>query len=166
MYIERQITISCSADEVWASVGQNFGQISDWASGVNSSHMKNPTSELKGNTRVCDVPGMGTLVEEIDMADDTSRKLGYTIKGMPAMVARCYNTMEIRQRTSSQADVVITWDIATKGIVGAMMRPMLKMQLGSATDKLLQEMKTYLETGSPHKRKLKAVRKQKRAAYA
>lgn len=164
MYIERQITISRSADEVWASVGQNFGQISDWAAGVTSSHMKNPSGDLKGNTRVCDVPGMGTLVEEIDTADHASRKLGYTIKGMPAMVARCYNTMEIRQRSASQADVVIGWDIATKGVVGAIMRPMLKMQMGSATDKLLEEMKTFIETGSPHKRKLKAVKKLKRAA--
>ncbi len=164
MYIERQITISRSADEVWASVGQNFGQISDWAAGVTSSRMKNPDAELQGNTRICDVPGMGTLVEDIDTADHTTRRLGYAIKGMPAMVARCYNTMEVRPHTPTSSKVLITWDITSKGVAGAMMKPMMKMQLGSATNKLLQEMKTYLETGTPHKRKLKAMKRQKRAA--
>lgn len=164
MFITKAKRVSVSSEDVWISVGENFGKISSWAAGVTTSHMKKPDADLNGNTRVCEVPGMGTLVEEIDLVDHDRRKLGYLINGMPSIVARCYNTMEIRHLSTSQSEVVITWDVTTKGVMGKIMQPMMKMQLSGATEKLLEEMKTFLETGKPHARKVKAISKQKKAA--
>jgi len=160
MFIEKKNRIALPSEEVWASVGTNFGKFSAWVAGVTTSHMRKPDAGLLGNTRVCEVPGFGTLVEEIDAMDETSRKIGYWIQGMPSMVASCYNTMEVRRVSGSQSEVVITWDVKTKGVIGKIMQQMMKMQLSGATAKLLEEMKAFLETGKPHARKVKALKKQ------
>ena len=51
-------------------------------------------------------------------------------------------------------------DIKTKGFVGAIMSPMMKMQMNILFDEVIEDFQYYVEhDGEPHPRKVKANRK-------
>jgi hypothetical protein len=54
-------------------------------------------------------------------------------------------------------------EIMTRGLVGVVMAPMMKMQMTGLIRRFLEDLEHYAETGKPHPRKVKALASRKPA---
>jgi hypothetical protein len=100
---------------------------------------------------------MGRIREKLLEFDASSFALTYqVIEGFPFFVRRGVNRWTLsaegnRTRVRSNAE------ITTKGPIGALMLPMMKMQMGRLMRKTFDDLKFYVEHGVPHPRKQGAL---------
>lgn len=157
MKIETEIVINKLASAVWEIIGEQFGDIHVWASGLNHSQGSGKKlTETVCESRACDIKGMGLIQETLLEYDPTRFTLQYeVVKGFPFFVKSGVNRWTL-SNVDGATRVNTFAEIKTKGIVGSLMAPMMKMQMTGIMRKALEDLKYYAETGSPHPRKLKA----------
>ncbi|MGR3513579.1 MAG: SRPBCC family protein [Paracoccaceae bacterium] len=160
MKIENNNTVNASADRCWRVLVDEFADIHHWSAGVAKSYMRDPNGGLVGNRRTCEIPGFGTLYEDVTALDNAAHTMTYEISGMPSFVKAARNDWSVRSMGPNKSLVTSQFWIETKGVLGAMMTPMLKMQMGRGLGRILDEFQVYAETGDVHKRTLKARKKQ------
>ena len=160
MRLENTLTINADADRCWHILSDEFADIHAWSAGVAKSYMKAPGAELLGNTRTCEIPGFGTIQESVTKHDTSGRVVSYVITGMPSFVKNTSNTWFVKPSGPGKALVGSIFEFDTNGLLGKIMGPMLKRQLSKGTERLLEELKVYAETGEVHARTLKARKKQ------
>jgi uncharacterized membrane protein len=160
MQIITETVIEKPAAAVWDIVGNRFGQAYEWASLLNHSTGHGaPLSGQVCEARTCDVKGMGNIKERLVEFDPERHVLRYEVtKGFPFFVRRGVNHWQISGLGATRCRVTTTASLTTKGIVGFMMAPMMRMQMSRMLRSMLEDLKHYAETGQPHPRKLKSVR--------
>jgi hypothetical protein len=158
MKIVTEIVIDKPAAAVWEVVGTQFGSAYLWASALNHTQGHGAKiSEQVSESRTCDIQGMGRIREKLVEFDPAARTLSYEVKeGFPFFVARGVNRWRLVDQ-GGRTRVVSNAEIVTKGVIGALMSPMMKMQMSGMMRRTLEDLKHYVEIGVPHPRKQKAM---------
>jgi hypothetical protein len=156
--ITTEIVIDKPVVAVWEVVGTQFGNAYLWASVLNHTEGHGrKISEQVCESRTCDIQGMGRIREKLTAFDPIAHALTYEVmEGFPFFVERGINRWRLfdvggRTRLVSDAEIV------TKGVIGAVMQPMMKMQMSGMMRRTLEDLKHYVERGAPHPRKLRAM---------
>lgn len=158
MILKNTITILKPIADVWDVLGNDFTNAYRWSSDLKHSegtgrHVANGVCE----TRHCDVKGMGKIQEKIEIFDPENHILAYEVThGFPFFVKRGVNHWTLVSQGNYSTRLEMNAKLETKGLIGAMMAPMMKMQMGGMLKRVAEDFKYYVETGKPHPRKLRA----------
>lgn len=160
MEFKRTIIIDQTIEEVWDVLGNQFGEAYKWAGGLyHSSGYGKPTIQAATyNNRTCDT-SQGKIKEVIRDFDPQNYRLVYeVIEGFPFFVDRGINHWQLQEQ-GNKTQVNMHLIIKTKGLMGALMGPMMKMQMNKIVSVVLKDLKHYLETGQPSDSKAKEMAK-------
>lgn len=155
MDINKKITIDKPVEEVWEVLGNQFGQISNWASLIKESKVYGEsklngvdfsireTNTLKGITK-----------QEITSFEPEKHSLSYkSISGTPPIIKEVRANWSLAKNDSNTTKLVMDFTADMKGL-GFILAPIVKIKLGKIGDELLEELKYYLENGKQHPRKI------------
>ncbi|MEM6929994.1 MAG: SRPBCC family protein, partial [Myxococcota bacterium] len=67
--------------------------------------------------------------------------------------SRATNRWTVEPIDANRARLTMTVEMETRGVLGALMKPMMRFGMGRLLRENLEEIKHYIETGSPHARK-------------
>ncbi len=165
MKISKKVTVKKSAEDVWAVLGEDFVNISKWVSSVNHS------VELKGKLateapvcgRVCDLgsgPKSAIIDEKIISFDRQNRN--FTLEVTPQAeskmpIVKSISIFSVKKLSNSSCEVSCTANVTLKPFA-LLLLPLLKMGFGKNFGELLEELQFYVENGTVHPRKAKALK--------
>ena len=170
MKIKRQFTIRASAEKLWEIMGIRFADVSDWASSIDSSQATSmgivPIDAPCGG-RICQT-SMGSFREKILTYDPHQRIISYDAKGdkMPFFVRSLVNSWVFTPLSDSRCQVDMSMEISLLPVIGLLMAPLMRMQMGGMIDQVVEELTYFSETGIPHPRKRDAQLKPQTRAIA
>ena len=167
MEIRTSFTVNKPADQVWDVLGNDFGGAAKWATGLYHSE-EYGAPQLAGascNNRACDTD-FGKIKEVVRVFDAKNYHLAYSvIEGFPGFVKSGTNNWRLTpQGDKTKVDIHFVGEL--QGVMGFIMKPMMKMKLGGALKQAGQDFKHYVETGQPSPAKAKELAKQSRKAAA
>ena len=176
-------TVESPADAVWEVVGRRFHRIGEWAtaipastaipapagSGAGSSsaaQVQNAPATLAAPVagRVCQlgVPLLAQVEETLVAYDEANRTLTYEASGMPAFVATARSTWTVvpidRRRTLVRIDARFD----TRGVLGHIGRWAIFAQVGRTNRYLADDLRHFVEDGTPSPRKLQQLLRRSR----
>ncbi len=164
MKISKRVTIKKSAEDVWAVLGEDFVNVSKWVSSVNHSvELKGkPETEASVCGRVCEL-GSGPKSAKIDekiISFDRNNK-SFTLEVTPQSeskipIIKSISKFRVKEIDSSSCEASCTANITIKPFA-LLLLPLLKMGFGKNFGELLEELQYYLENGTVHPRKTKAL---------
>jgi hypothetical protein len=174
--LTRQITIEAPADAVWDLVGRRFDRIGDWATAIPASTAIVSTPSGAAPTRIpaaatpADAPVAGwvchtgirllpEVTETIVAYDDTARTLTYPASGLPAFVATARNTWTVTPLDERRTRVCLHAQFDTRGMLGVLARWAILIQVGRTSRHLPDDLRHYLEHGTPSPRKQNQLRR-------
>ena len=167
MEIKKEILINRPIQEVWEVLGNQFSTAHKWARGLTHSEGfgKPKFNGAECNNRTCEVPGFGTIHEEIKKFDVQNYVLAYeVVKGFPGFITSAVNIWTL-ERKGRNTLVRMHMNMQTKGFKGIIMGPMMKMQLNKIVAGVIEDLKIFVETGNPSDYKQKELEKtQKKVA--
>ena len=161
MNIKKEIVVNQPIDDVWEVLGNQFGEDYKWARGLyHSKAYGNPTIEgATCSNRACDTT-QGKIDEALRKFDPDHYTLEYeVIKGFPFFVKSGTNNWRLSPNGQS-TKVYMDFNLETKGLIGAIMNPMMKMQMNKIIEGVLEDFKHYTEKGIPSPGKERELAKQ------
>ncbi|WP_298316026.1 SRPBCC family protein [uncultured Aquimarina sp.] len=159
MEFKKEIIINKRIEEVWEILGNQFGDAYKWASGLNHSKAFSPPviNGAPSNNRSCELPS-GKIKEVIRKFDPSNYVLEYeVIEGFPFFVDTAINNWQLTKISSEETKVNMHLIVKTKGLIGSVMNPMMKMQLKKQLIHIPNDLKYYVETGNPSQNKAKEL---------
>jgi hypothetical protein len=160
MEFKKEIIVNKPINEVWNVLGNQYTEAYKWAGGLYHSEGKG-APQLEGascNNRSCHT-SFGRLVEEINTFDTQNYVLEYEVKeGFPSFMGKAVNNWSLTP-VGNKTQVNMHLVMETKGILGTIMQPMMKMQMGNTLKNILGDFKHYVETGEPSPNKAKEMAK-------
>lgn len=160
--ISKELTINVSAQKLWQLVGIEFEDAYLWASSVDHSVGKGK-AEFEGATcseRYCDLnaKGFSKISEKIIKYNDTEMNFAYQVmEGMPSFVTRAANDWKVVAINNTQSKLIMKAEFEVKGLMGSMMKGMMKKKMGKLLDIVLNDAKVYVTTGKPSKIKQERI---------
>ncbi|MEQ9297125.1 MAG: SRPBCC family protein [Cyclobacteriaceae bacterium] len=161
MDIRQEIIVNRPAAEVWEVLGNQFSDAYKWARGLDHSkgHGTPSFDDAPCGNRTCQVPGFGQIEEVIRKFESENHVLSYEVtKGFPGFISSAVNTWTLVPQGLS-TKVMMHMQMQTTGIKGALMGPMMKMNLNKLITGVVKDFKTYVETGKPSAQKAKEIAK-------
>ena len=144
MEFSKQITVNASAERVWKVIGEDFNDISEWSSFVNTSEAIPNLPE--GSGRVCDVKGVGEIVETIVDYDDDGRALAFTVNGgVPFFVNEVVNTWQVEAIDENRSIVTSGVNVDLMPVFKQLLSGRLEKIFQRRLDTILSEMKDFAE---------------------
>lgn len=160
MVIEKEIVINSDIEKCWEVLGVEFAHADRWASAV--SHSEGKGAGFNGascSERSCSTT-LGGLKEKLLEFSPGKHLLKYQIaEGMPPMVKYATNDWRLTSLGSNQTRLTMKAEMQIGGLMGTLMKPMMRSKMSKLTGQIAEEFKYYVETGQPHPRKVKAMRK-------
>ena len=152
--------IQVSADELWKIVGPGFGDVGAWTSSVDrsSSIGKPQFSDAPCDMRTChvNISGYSKVSEKLTHYDEFHRQLAYQVtEGVPGFVLLASNHWTIRGVGGNQSVAELNCTLRLTPWLGMLMGGMMKRQILKELATVLQELKTYAETGEVSAKKKK-----------
>lgn len=154
--LRTEVELDVPASEAWRVLGEGFGSIGDWASGLRSSSLDRDVEV--GALRTCELRAFGPfpsgrIIEELLEFDRDAMRFTYApTSGMPPMFETAKNRWSVesvgqdRCRVKSHASVdVHWWALPLAGFFGRGIR--------SSVNGFVEEMRHRIETGEAHPRK-------------
>lgn len=158
MDFKRSFTVRKPVDDVWEVLGNQFGQACAWASGLHHSEVSARRGD-RPTHRAC-TADFGDLKEEVLRFDPDEYVLAYRVlEGFPGFVDSGVNHWRLTGLPDGTTRVDMHLRIVTKGLVGAVMSPMMRMQMNGLTKQIVEDFTVYLETGRPSAKKAKELAK-------
>ncbi len=154
MEIKKQISINASFDTVWNILFNDFERVGEWTTAVDNSVPNPDAKPVNGEDlggRICDSP-FGRTVENFIDFDELENRFTYEVaSGLPFFVNHAQNTWQVtRNGAKTLVDMHMIMDLNL--LPGKLMQPVMKRQMNSLVDNLLEELKHYAETGTIHPR--------------
>lgn len=145
--VTRTIQIKSNSEIVWDTL-VDIGNVSNYFSGVKSSTYIGDIRNNVGMARHCDITG-GYLKERvIDWQDGKSFTLEtYEIKGVPL----ASNIIKFSVNSSGENRTSVTQSMnyeLSKGLLGFIMMPIMKIMLGKALNGALNDLRNYCENNN------------------
>ena len=150
--LEKEIIINVSAEELWEMIGPGFADVYKWSSNVDHSEGSG-TSMFEGascSERACNVnvKGFSQIKETLTKYDQDRRILAYEVhEGMPGFVTRAANEWTVVAMSEYQSKLVMKAEFESKGLMGTLMRGMMKKKMDKTLGTVLNDAKIYAETG-------------------
>lgn len=160
--LSRRIVIDASAGTVWQVIAGRFDRIGDWAAAIPSSAAAEGDPGLFDMAApipapVCDtgIRALPQVTETVVAFDATNRTLTYqATAGMPAFVTAARNTWTVTVLAAGRCRVDVAAEFATRGVLGRLARAVILARVSRDGRHLLDDLKHYVETGTPSPRKL------------
>ncbi len=158
--IHMEMELEAPASEAWNVLAEHFGEVSEFASGVQASSLDREVGV--GAVRNCEVPGFGPfdpsqITEELTEFDPARMKYAYQAGGeLPPMIPGSKNRWSIEElgpnrcRVKSHASVELQWwAFPIASLLGWAIRAEV-LRFG-------EDLRHRVEQGSVHPRKLAAL---------
>jgi carbon monoxide dehydrogenase subunit G len=176
--------VEAPADAVWEVVGRRFHQIGGWATAIPASTpIPAPAGPLASMSaalderdapatlaapvagRVCHVGArlLPQVEERLVAYDEANRALTYEANGLPAFVTTARNTWTVVPLDQRRTRVRIEAQFDTRGVLGQLGRWAIFAQVGRTTRYLADDLRHYVEHGTPSPRKLQQLRRTRRS---
>ena len=156
--VEESIFINLAKEKLWDITALQFDKIGAWSAGVLDS--KGYGTGLNGaicKERRC-VPsykGFNETIERIIDYQPGHYHFTYQIvAGLPKMVTNATNQW-IHTDEASGTRITMKISMKLSGLMGKLMKGLLKKKMGKILRQNLEELKVYAETGEMHQRKKK-----------
>ncbi|MDB4286150.1 SRPBCC family protein [bacterium] len=156
VHAKEEVLIEKDIEAVWEVMGSQYAQVHLWSSNFKASK---PGGKPK-------LPGLdylhratqttrGETLQELDEFDPVHHSLSYHItKGAPKIAKEASGIWSLKSMGPEKTRVVLEFHMATKGVLGLVMIPLIKKNIGKAAAQIGEELKYYMEKGKPHPRKV------------
>jgi hypothetical protein len=168
MKVHKNITIQATPDKVWEVFAHNFDSAGDWMASVPKSVGAEVGERWDGAQsagRVCDLTaGKSPIqVSERFLAYDEANKT-CTIEVVPTQAPKLIpfrkNVVEVEVVADGAGGTDMNWVLtSTLSPHTYVFYPLFKLALGVFVRQIQEELKHFVETGTPHPRKVKATKK-------
>lgn len=168
MKLTKTTKIDASADDVWALFAHRFEDADQWMASVPRSYGHDSGERFEGATtagRIIEMQpdGKGMKASERFVAYDEAAKtcsVRVDLIDAPRLFPIDHNSLDFSVADDPDGGSTATWVFgATLKRWGYVMWPMLRIGLFRAWNQLCEEFQHYLETGTPHPRKVAAIEK-------
>ena len=174
MKLTKTTTIEATVDEVWDLFAHRFNDADQWMSSVPKSygHDGEPLNGASSAGRICELrpDGTGMKASERFIAYDEAAKtcsVHVDLIDAPRVFPIDHNSLDFSVVAASGGGATVTWEFGAKLRPWAyLMWPLLWKGMSVAWSQLCEEFKHYVETGTPHPRKVAAVKKASASAAA
>lgn len=162
--ISKKATVNVSADRLWSILADDFDKIGEWARRVDSS-APNTSAEVPDGAavggRVCQAPGFGAINETFTQFDPQQRTYAFkaTASKIPSFVSNITNHTAVTAIGPDRAEVQLSITADTRGLRGAMVKPLMTRKFSAALDDTLEDMTIFAESGQISNQKTKALAK-------
>lgn len=162
--VEKEIIVNVSAEKLWELIGPGFIEVYKWSSQVDHASGSEATA-FEGavcSERSCDVSvkGFSTINERVTAYNESKMNLVYEVfEGMPGFVTKAINDWTVVSLGANKSKLVMKARFDTKGLMGAMMKGMMRKKMDKALGIVLNDAKYYAETGTPSELKQTRVEK-------
>jgi len=145
MHIEQTIEIDAPMDLVWEKIS-NLADVQNWTEAVSESHYHTEIKSGIGAGRTCDVPGFGTIVENV-LEWDEGKSFRLSLEGLPFFIREASGGWRLEELGPNRTRGTASVDLKTRfWPLGALME---KFALGPQFAKTIKgaqrEFKTYVE---------------------
>ena len=160
MEISRSFTVQAPIQDTWEVLGTRFHEAGSWASGIAASRKLGELGPAGIAHRQCDIPSLGTITERVDTFDEVNRSFSYSvIEGRPVVANAMGNTWNIEAAGPTHTKISIRIRVELKPVARVLMGWMMKRQMGKLCDEVVDDLRTFIETGRPSPAKQNAVAK-------
>ncbi|MBT5953784.1 hypothetical protein HOG98_03590 [bacterium] len=151
----KKVTINKDINSAWVVLGKQFAEVHIWSSTF--SHSK-PAGDAEfpglSFSRRITVTNRGETIHIIDMYDPESHSIAYHItKGIPSIAKTAIGLWSLEKIGPNQTTAIFEFQLDPRGILGSLLKPVIRKKLSVVADHLCEEFKFYLENGIPHHRK-------------
>jgi hypothetical protein len=175
MNTTKKITIDATGDKVWAVFAHDFDNAYKWMASIPKSFGKDNGKRYEGASsagRVCELDGNpnGLQASESFLAYDDEKKTCTVLiqfLNTPFGFPLVQNVAEFSLSEQGDNQSVVTFSVtSTLKPLAFIIYPLIKLGFGAVVMQIIEELKFYVENGTPHPRKVKALAKMKLAANA
>jgi hypothetical protein len=162
-------TVNASADKVWEVFAHGFNDAYKWMASVPHSYAQSNGEAFEGaqtEGRVCELSpdGTGIKASEKFLAYDELNKTA-TVQidfvNTPFLFPIKFNLLDSSLKETSDGQCEMTWEFRSKiKPLGYVLWPLLRVGFGKFVGNIMGELQFYVENGTPHPRKIKAMKKQ------
>jgi hypothetical protein len=168
------LIVAAPADRVWDVIGRRFDRIGEWATAIPASTAIPNGAPATGGARppsvvATDAPvagrvcqtGIGLLpevTETLTAYDDANHTLTYQASGMPAFVTLARNTWTVTPIDAHRSRISLRARFDTRGLLGLLVRWAILAQTRRTSRHLTDDLRHYVETGTPSPRKQRQQR--------
>jgi hypothetical protein len=166
--LTKSAIVNADADKVWAIFAHGFNDAHKWMASVNHSFAKTNGESFEGcqsDGRVCELSSnkKGIKASEQFLAYSEENKTA-TVKidfiDAPIFFPVKFNTLDFSLKQIGEGKSEMTWKFRSDiKAFGFLLWPLLRIGFGIFIGQIMEELKFYVENGSPHPRKLKAMGK-------
>lgn len=152
MNIIVNVSIAKPIADVWEVMGNQFGQAAVWSSNFKTSA---PGGEAKFEgldySRRDTTTDRGNTIQELTAFDPANYSLSYVITaGAPPIAQVAGATWSLNAASDSSTEVHLDFVMEPKMELSPEMEAKIRMGLTQSVQVLGEELKYYLETGTPH----------------
>ncbi|MDC7998390.1 SRPBCC family protein [Gilvibacter sediminis] len=167
MEVKKEIIVDKPISEVWGILGNQFGDAYKWARGLyHSESFGQPAVEdAHCSNRACNT-SFGAIKEKINVFKPNQQLSYEVIEGFPGFIKSGLNNWYLTKLNDNRTKVHIHFLGETQGILGVIMKPMMKLNLSITIKDALQDFKFYVENGKPSPEKIKDIKKNKKKVKA
>ena len=112
MHIEQTIEIDAPIDLVWSKIS-NLADIQNWTKAVKESHFHTEIERGIGAGRTCDVPGFGTLVENV-LDWDEGKSFRLSLEGLPFFIKEASGGWRLEELGPNRTRGITSIDLNTR----------------------------------------------------
>ena len=161
--IKKRFTVDTSPERIWEIMIDDFEDVAEWVSGLDSSGSNHEAAPLADGTvggRVCEIPGFGFTDERIVTYEPAAKTFAYSVEAekIPSFVKNLTNTWKLTPvGSSTQIDMHLTADVG--GPLGAIMKPMMTRKFNKTLADIETDLVAYAETGRVSEKKARELTK-------
>ena len=159
-----EVTIDATPDQVWAVVGERFGDVAQWATPILTSRLLAAAGAAgdagpvpaEGVARVCGIGGFGPfpageITERLTVFDRSARRLEYrAVHGLPRLMRSAVNRWSVHPDPDDQARSVVKVHATVRLAWWAvLLTPFMAWQLGRGGRDVLEDLRHHVETTRP-----------------
>ena len=170
MKYETTTKIKASADKVWTVFAHQFDEAEQWISSVTRSYGTDRGEQFESATttgRVCEFKSDGRgmkVFERFVVYDEAMKRASVRVDFIdpPWMLPMQSLSLDFHVSDDAGGGSTAVWRFgAAMKPLAKVITPVLKLSMKKAWSELAEELAYYVETGSPHPRKLAAIDKAK-----
>ena len=164
------LTIDAAGDKIWDVFAHDFDNADKWMAGVPKSVGKDNGKQFEGASsagRVCDLNRKpeGPKATESFLAYNEEKKsctvlIEFLNTPMGFPLVQNVADFSLSEQGENKSEVTFTVT-STLRPIGFILFPVIKLGFRTFVKQIMQELKFYVENGTPHPRKVKAINKMK-----
>lgn len=156
LYFDKQVHLNVSASKAWDILWKNYESVGEWATIIPESAPRKENGELVGRT--CSST-YGDVQEIITHYDEERLTYSYKADGLPAMFRSGKNFWQIVPSGPDSCQVQMELRMELAPVPGVLMGWMIRSKMGKDLEGFMEDLKHFAETGIPHPKKLKSLKK-------